>query len=254
MLPDISFVVTRPSPDHRALLDTLGDTSIHSPAFELLPESEPRLASMIARLDEFDIAIITSPFAAHLLAERSGICAAERVQFIVPGSGSAAALGGGGHVARFPDSGGTSEHILDMPEFEHVQGKRIAIVGAPGGRGLLASELSRRGARVESMHVYRRHPLRPARRLLDALEDGHRLVVFISSLQAFRLITASLPDELRQAWLNGKFVVSSERIESECRNAGVGSIRRAAGAADDSMLAAAVEAGWLRTSVLSGIN
>lgn len=245
MSPEPVFVVTRPTPDHRVLMDTLGDKAIHNPAFELLPETDSGVASIIVRISDFDLAIVTSPFAARLLADAPVKPGTGRVRFIAPGRGTASLLGAAGRAAGFPVSGGTSEDILGMPEFRHVEGKRIAIVGAPGGRGLLARELSRRGAQVESLHIYRRKALPASTRLIRALARGERLVVFISSMQAFGMIQRSLPERLRPGWRGGHFVVSSERLETACRNAGVRRIQRASGAADEQMLAASASAGWL---------
>lgn len=244
--PDPKFVVTRPAPDHLALMSSLGDSAIHSPAFELVAEPEPVLASLVTGLREFDKVVVTSPFAARLLAGIAEAVDLEDVQFFAPGRGTAAGLRAAGIAVRFPLSGGTSEHILDMAEFADVEKKRIAIVGAPGGRDLLARELARRGARVVPAHVYRRVGLPPSRMLIDALHRGDRLVTLISSLQTFGMIHDALPDELREAWTAARFVVSSERIERACREAGVRLIQRADGAADARMLSAAVDAGWQR--------
>lgn len=241
--------MTRPAPDHQALLAALaakGVAAIHCPAFELESAPEQSLAQQLSRIGEVDLTIVTSPVAARLLArhldtDQPGV---SEVQFVVPGRGTASALEAVGIAARFPVSGGTSEHILAMPEFDDVSHKRIAVVGAPGGRGLLASELSARGADVENMHVYHRRALAPSAALVDALHHSEDLVIFISSLQAFSIILESLPEALRPVWLNSRFVVSSARIQRACRDAGVRRIRCAAGASDEEMLAA-VDEDWL---------
>lgn len=242
------FVVTRPAPDHEAFVRDLAErglSTVHCPAFELQGEPEQRLARKLDDLPGFDLAIVTSPLAARLLARGLAPGDVASVQFIAPGAGTAGALNAAGIPVRFPASGGTSEHILGLPEFSEIEGKRIAIVGAPGGRGLLARELARRGARVESVHVYRRVALPPNPRLAAALQGGDRLVIFISSLQAFNMILESLRGETRSAWLASCFVVSSSRIEQACREAGAQRVCAAAGASDAAMLAAATDAGWI---------
>lgn len=244
----VMSVVTRPAPDHEALLQALADrglAAIHCPAFELQSEPDQQLAGVLGALPGFDLAIVTSPLAARLLAERLAPRDVESVQFVVPGAGTAGALDAAGIPARFPSAGGTSEDILGLPEFSGIEGKRVAIVGAPGGRGLLAREVCRRGAHVESVHVYRRVPLPPNPRLTAALRGADRLVIFISSLQAFNLLLQSLPEELKPDWLRNCFVVSSLRLARACREAGADRICSAAGASDASMLAAATDAGWI---------
>jgi len=247
--PESPFIVTRPTPDHQGLMVQLSEAgipAIHNPAFEIEPVSESELADRIGGLAAFDLVIVTSPVAARLIAERAAGSGLRDLRFFAPGAGTAAVLHSAGLQCRFPESGGTSEHILAMPAFADVHAARVGIVGAPGGRGLIASELSRRGAVVEAVHVYRRKSLSPAPELIRALRKGHDPVVLISSRQAFDLITNALDRELRSAWLNSRFVVSSERLERACCCAGVSRIRQAPGAADEHMLAAARDAGWMR--------
>lgn len=247
--PEPPFVVTRPAPDHRNLMTRLGEAgidAIHSPAFEIEQVPEPLLGNLIDDLKAFDIVIVTSPVAARLIARGASASGIRELRFFAPGRGTASVLGAAGVRCRFPESGGTSEDILAMPDLAGIEGAGVAIVGAPGGRGLLAGELSRRGARVKALDVYRRKPVTPAPALIDALRQGNATVVLISSRQAFDMIGVALAEELRPAWLGSRFVVSSERLERACREAGVSRIRRASGAADELMLAAALEAGWMR--------
>jgi uroporphyrinogen-III synthase len=58
---------------------------------------------------------------------------------------------------RIPDTA-TSEGLLEMPELQNVAGRRVLVVCGVGGRGLLVTELSRRGAAVERLVCYRRVP------------------------------------------------------------------------------------------------
>ena len=228
-----------------ARLDAAHLSAIHCPAFELERAPETSLAERIESLTAFDAIIATSPVAARLIAERSTRTDLRNRRFFAPGKGTASALDAVGVRCKFPATGGTSEHILAMPELADVGGARVAIVGAPGGRGLLASELDARGASVEAVHLYHRKPLAPTPALIDSLSRGHDPIVLISSRQAFDMISDALDDETKRAWLDSRFVVSSARLVRACRNAGVSRIQCAAGAADEQMLAAAREAGWM---------
>ena len=49
-----------------------------------------------------------------------------------------------------------SEALLDTPELNDVDGKRVVIVRGNGGRSLLGDELVKRGAKVEYAEVYTR--------------------------------------------------------------------------------------------------
>jgi len=235
-----------------ARLGEAGSAVIHNPAFEIARAPESVLRERIDGLAAFDAVIVTSPVAARLIAERAIVPGMRDVGFFAPGKGTASLLHAAGLRCRFPVSGGTSEHILAMRELAEVEGARIVIVGAPGGRGLLASALDRRGADVEVMHVYRRQPLSPTPALISALRKRHDLVVLISSRQAFSIITDALGKELSPGWLDSRFVVSSGRLERVCRDAGVSRICTAAGAADEQMLAAARKAGWARDQGFGG--
>ena len=228
-----------------ARIAAAGKPAIHCPAFEIESAPEPVLSNRLGRLQTFDFVIVTSPIAARLIAGRAADPGLRDIRFFAPGKGTASTLRAVGLQCEFPDSGGTSEHMLAMPDFAGVEECRIAIVGAPGGRGLLADELSGRGASVESVHIYLRKLLVPVSALIDVLRRGLDPVVLISSRQAFDTITGALDEEARPAWLNSRFVVSSERLARICRDTGISRIQRAAGAADEQMLAAAGEAGWL---------
>ncbi len=240
------FVVTRPAPDHARSMQALGEigrAAIHNPGFRFEHEPAGRLERRLAELADFDLAIVTSPMAARLVAAHSTPAGTENVRFIAPGRGTASILEAAGFRADWPETGGTSEHILAMPELEKIDPGRVAIVGAPGGRTLLAREFSRRGAEVVPIHLYRRIAAPPNPALLEALRSRAELVVLISSRQAFEMILEGLPHELRESWLAASFVVSSARMASLCRDAGAHRISIAAGAADQPMLSAALQDG-----------
>jgi len=222
-----------------------GNPPIHCPAFEIESVPAPLLDDRLARLQRFDVVIVTSPVAARLIAGEGDNSAMRDIRFLAPGKGTASVLHAVGLQCRFPDRGGTSEHMLAMPDLDAVDGRQVAIVGAPHGRGLLASVLSGRGASVEAVHVYLRRPLAPASALIDALRRRLDPIVLISSRQALDMITDALDEESRSAWLNLRFVVSSQRLERFCRDTGISRIRLADGAADEQMLAAASRAGWI---------
>ncbi|MBS3823399.1 MAG: uroporphyrinogen-III synthase, partial [Wenzhouxiangellaceae bacterium] len=236
-------VVTRPAPDHSRLIRSLGEigrAAIHNPGFRFESEPAERLQRRLKELADFDLAIVTSPMAARLIAAHSTPAMIGNVRFIAPGRGTASILEAAGLPAAWPEVGGTSEHILAMPVLESMVPGRIAIVGAPGGRTLLAREFSRRGSEVVAIHLYRRIAVPPNPALLEALGSGADLVVLISSRQAFETILEGLPHELRESWLASSFVVSSARMANLCRDAGARRISIAAGAADQPMLSAAL--------------
>jgi len=62
----------------------------------------------------------------------------------------------------FPTDEASSEALLALPDMNSIQGKSIAIVCGNHGRELLYDTLQVRGARVSSLKVYQRQPLRLA--------------------------------------------------------------------------------------------
>src|SRR5579885_3153962 len=117
-----------------------------------------------------DCVIFTSPaavrFAAKLLPLRT------RARAIAPGAGTAAALRRAGLAEIAVPARADSEGVLALPELLHARGKRIGVIGAPGGRELLQRELAARGAEVRLAQVYRRLPPRLDRRHVAALTRG----------------------------------------------------------------------------------
>jgi len=217
--------------------------ALHSPGFRLERYPDELIDRRLRGLVGSDLVIVTSPMAARLVAERPLPVGLRQVRFIVPGSGTASILETAGIAAAWPEDGGTSEHILAMVQ-NQPRPNRVAIVGAPGGRTLLARELSRRGARTTPVYLYQRVAVAPNRDLLDALKRARNLVVLISSGQAFETILGGLPDALRVDWLACAFVVSSTRIAEVCRSAGARRVRVAAGASDKAMLSSALGKEW----------
>ncbi len=237
------FVVTRPEPDHVRLMQLLGKkrlAAIHNPGFRLESEAEEQLKQLPVRLAAFDLVIVTSPMAARLVAAHTGAAEVEGVRFIAPGPGTGSFLEAAGIPVRWPESGGTSEHILAMTAGDTAP-KRVGIVGAQGGRNLLAEEFFSRGAEVVPINVYHRVPVAPNPELVERLGKGVELAILVSSRQAFETILAGLPRALHGPWLAAGFVVSSARIAKLIREAGAQRVRIASGASDEAMLAAALQ-------------
>lgn len=55
-----------------------------------------------------------------------------------------------------PNTGFTSESLLDMPALQKIEGQKFLIIRGQGGRETLASQLKQRGATVDYLEVYKR--------------------------------------------------------------------------------------------------
>jgi len=133
--------------------------------------------------------------------------------------------------------------LLGMPQLVEAQGKRIGLVTAPGGRGVLAPSLTARGATVLRANVYARHAaaLSPARRaaLEAVLRDPERVLLALSSGEALDALLAQLP-----ARGVGKVAVvaASARLGEAARAAGFTRIALASDARPAALLRAAADA------------
>ncbi|MGH8211824.1 MAG: uroporphyrinogen-III synthase, partial [Rhodanobacteraceae bacterium] len=184
-----------------------------------------------------DFLVFTSPAAVRFAAKLSSVPARARV--IAPGAGTAAALSRVGLDEVSIPERADSEGVLALPELRRVRGKRVGIVGAPGGRGLLQRELAARGARVVVAHVYRRVPARLDRRHLESLLRGRGpLYVPLSSVEALRNLMQILPGAARGKLLAGTAIASSARLQRVARNAGFARALRAESAHQGDLIAA----------------
>jgi uroporphyrinogen-III synthase len=244
-LEGATVLVTRPAGTAGAFLRlarTLGARAIAVPGMSLRAADPGQPSRAPARA--FDAWIFTSPAAVHFGADILPPRRARgNLQAFAVGEGTARALSRFGIDAIVPTDRFDSEGLLALAELERVRGKRIALVGAPGGRDLIGPTLRRRGARVDALHVYRREPPRLTRCHFDAIEAADDpLILLVSSGEALGHFVALLPaaaiDRLRAQPL----VVSSARLVGIAREHGFGEIVQARSAAPRDLLAAAAAA------------
>jgi uroporphyrinogen-III synthase len=111
-----------------------------------------------------------------------------------------------------------SEGLLALPELKKSRGCRVALIGAPGGRELLAHTLRARRARLTCIEVYRREAPRYSARQLTALEQAPEpWLLLVSSAEALANLRAALPLHLFARLAAGEIVVSSERLAKLAR-------------------------------------
>jgi len=167
-LNNITVLVTRPrhqAEELSALITAGGGEVLHLPVLEIVPLPESHDAAraaaiLIQQLTAIDIAIFISANA----VEQADACVRrqlgrwpENLQLAVVGQNSAQALSRMGLSADIcPARDFNSEALLALPVMQQVQDKRIVIFRGLGGREKLASELRRRGARVDYAEVYQR--------------------------------------------------------------------------------------------------
>ena len=187
------IVVTRPA--HQAghlagLISAAGGNAILFPTIEIIAVEDQRaLAALIARLDEFDIAIFISPNAANqamkLIRARREL--PPHLQLATIGRGGVRELERYGVVDVIAPARFDSEALLDLPEMRDVAGRRIVIFRGEGGRALLADTLIARGAAIEYAECYRRgRPQADAAPLLKAWASGELHAITVTSSEGLR--------------------------------------------------------------------
>ncbi|WP_246455068.1 uroporphyrinogen-III synthase [Thermomonas brevis] len=189
-----------------------------------------------------DLVLFTSANAVRAAAALGPLMARRGQRWLAVGAGTRRALARAGIDAISPTRM-DSEGLLGLPQLEYVLGKRIGLVTAPGGRGVLAPALAARGATVLRANVYARTavalPARQREALDAALQRPARVLLALSSGEALdALLAQAAAPGLRKAAV----VAASERLAEMARAAGFRRIAIAASARPAALLHAAADA------------
>lgn len=186
-----------------------------------------------------DLVLFTSPAAVRFAADLASLHGHARSGAVGRATARALARHGIDEVL-VPTTTQDSEGVLAHPALASVRGWRIAVVGAPGGRGVLQQGLRERGAAVADVAVYQRMPARLDARHGRSLQALRRHVVMLSSVETLGHLQAALTDVQWQHLVTGAAVVSSARVGAAARAAGFARVVQADSALDAAMLARAV--------------
>jgi uroporphyrinogen-III synthase len=240
-----TLVITRPAGTGGAFarrVSASGGKTIRLPGLALRAADADLIRPALREIGARDFVIFTSPAAVRFAFAAYGSLRLRAACVFAIGSGSARALHRRGIEASLPEQS-ESEGLLGLPALRSVRGQRIVIVGAPGGRDLIAPTLRRRGAEVEAIHVYRRVPPRLTRRHFDALAAAKDpLFTLLSSGEALENLVARLPPALLARLRGQTVVVSSARLAGLARENGFEAIVQARSAAPADLLATAASA------------
>lgn len=221
-------------------LADLGATPVRYPVLEIFDiEDIGPLQDAAIRLEQFDLVVFVSPNAVVkaldiMLRHRrwpTGLAAAAM------GRSSECELAARG-VERVisPKLRFDSEALLEAPDLQDMQGKRVLICRGDGGRELLGETLTARGAAVEYLTVYRRGKpdLDPAP-LLALWETGRLDAVTLTSSEGLRHMV-KMVGHLGHAWLKKTpTFVPHARISEQATRFGLRKIL-ATGPGDDGLI------------------
>lgn len=168
-----------------------------------------------------DIVIATSPAAVRAASALQSLRKRRGQVWCAVGAGTASALRRAGIADVVSPSQMDSDGLLALAELQSLRGRSIGLLTAPGGRGVIAPTLRKRGATVLRADVYRRveipfSPVALAR--LRALRTKPWLA--LSSGEALRHALTQLPADLADTLRGAHVVAASERLAQAAREAG----------------------------------
>lgn len=223
-LAGASVIVTRPAATAgplRRRIRALGGVAIGLPGSVL--RAEPQRAAIRAALTAAraaDVAIFVSPAAVKFaFAACPKLRFARATRVCAVGAATARALVRRGiRDIAWPRERQDSEGLLALAPMQSLRGRRVVLIGAPGGRELLAQTLRDRRARLTRIDVYRREAPRYSARQIAALERAPApLLLLVSSAEALANLHAAIPLHAFARLAAGDVVVSSERLAALAR-------------------------------------
>jgi uroporphyrinogen-III synthase len=244
-LAGATVVVTRPArmaASFKAAVRKLGGVALGLPGMGLRAVDDGAGASKSLRASSAaDIAIFISPNAVRFAFELNPDLHFDRTTRVFAiGAGTARTLARYGITHAIHAQRQDSDGLLALPELARVSALRIVVIGAAGGRDVLTQTLSRRGAVLQSIHVYQRCAPRLTRRHFAELEAAAApLLTLLTSAEALGNLRAQLPPALFVRLAEGEGIVSSLRLAQAARGAGFARTHIAASAGMSDMLAAA---------------
>lgn len=214
-LAGLNILITRPREQAGELVQRIalaGGNPILFPLLEISPVSDSQqLKELVARLEEFHLAIFISPNAVRYGMQAIGGAAAlpAHLKIATVGQGSAKALRELGlREIIAPSDRFDSEALLALPELQQVVDRRIVIFRGDGGRELLGDTLRARGATVEYAECYRRSRPQQSVAALQVPVDA----VTITSSEALANLWEMLDPAMRERFAAIPLFSPHERI------------------------------------------
>lgn len=191
-----------------------------------------------------DVVLFTSPAAVRAAAALRRLRRRPGQAWVAVGAGTARVLRRAGVDEVAAPERMDSEGLLALPQLAAVRGRRVALVTAPGGRGLIAPTLAARGAKVLRADVYERVPVAPSPQALARLGrlDAPAFLA-LGSGEALRRVLEALPPALQAPLRRTRVLAASERLAKLARENGFADVVVASDARPRSLMAAAAHHG-----------
>jgi uroporphyrinogen-III synthase len=251
-LQNKKILLTRPGGVSDFLRDSISDAGgepLYLPSMRITALEEDSLSKQVlGKITDFDILIFVSrnavKYAQASLAELSNLVLSKVV--IAIGKGTHAELSELGiSEVKSVDSNNGSAALLNMPELssENLGNKKVMILRGLGGRELLNTELTKRGAKIEYVELYRRaKPQIEASTISSIWLQKKPDIVSITSAEGLENLLEMSETKERSQFLNTPLVVISPRLKSVAKSAGFrAEIKVANGYSDEDFMIALKE-------------
>ncbi|WP_295538905.1 uroporphyrinogen-III synthase [uncultured Thiohalocapsa sp.] len=235
-------LVTRPAAQAEALcrlVAAAGGEPVPFPTIDIQPTADPDGAAALLTAGWDIIVFISRNAVEQALQLAPTALRSQRAQLAAVGRATAEAMERAGLTPSLvPAAGFDSEALLALPALRQVAGRRVLIVRGEGGRALLGTALSERGAQVRYAEVYRRGL--PTADATAELTHWRRTLGFLTATsdEVLHNLLALVP-AAAHAWLKGlPLAVLSARNADTARGLGFAHVAVAPQPGDAGMLAA----------------
>lgn len=212
-------LVTRPEPQSSELCQLIIAQGNQATSFPTIAFAPPVDLPAFELLNEQDWLIFISPQAVRETTPHIKI---KHPKIAAVGAGTAKALYSAGYTqVLHPEMEWHSEGLLALPQFQIVDGQKIAIIRGAGGRELIDKELRERGANVLTVITYVRIlPKSDIEPCLALLKQGIIDVIVCTSYEGVRNLKVMLGEAGWPYLKNKPIIVMSERIKMLAQDLG----------------------------------
>lgn len=234
-----TVVLTRPQADSERLSETLQNEGFQTRVMpiitiEAIPTAEQAPAPSLSD-DALCIFISANAVRFGLPQLGSALARDSDLTVIAVGNKTRNTLAAGGIQAQVPVRA-DSEGLLAMPALSAPDSRDVVIVKGEGGRELLASELTGRGARVTEWACYRR--CWPEVDVSGLMEISAGLIFQVSSGEMVSRLSELLAGGGQADLFQSSIIVPSDRVARLATEIGWGQVIRAEDASDDAFIRA----------------
>ncbi|ABZ78458.1 Uroporphyrinogen III synthase HEM4 [Shewanella halifaxensis HAW-EB4] len=238
----MKVLLTRPEGRNQLMAEALTKRNVSyfiTPLLNVQPTSNLDAQQIDMTLKQADIIIFISTNAVSFASKAINNQWPTSAHYLAVGDATHAALSDIGLDAeKAPEDCQQTEGLLTLPTLTQVNGKNILIVRGQGGREDLATELTKRQARLNYWEVYKRGcPALDAACLCQQWQSFGIDTIIITSGEILDNLVKTVPKELF-AWLQTcHIIVPSSRVYEKAKAYGLVQISNATAANTNAMLA-----------------